>query len=428
MFLRSIELTNFRCFEERSWRFRSQFNVLIGLNGEGKTALLDASAIAIGSLTLGIDGVPSVGIKPDDVRRIRYRENALSSEEVRLPTRVSCDLSLPPNRAGVKGGDLRFARTLEKLRGKTDRREAKNIASYGTYLQEAVRSNAPVVLPLLAYYGTGRVWLQKREKSAQKPGSRFRGYEDAFAPAANHKLLSAWMRKAQMVALQRNEQIPELVAVQKAVANCLPGCAEVFFDIDDDEIVSVAKSGSVTPFHRLSDGYKNMLGTVADIAYRTAVLNPHLGANAVAQTDGVVLIDELDLHLHPSWQRNVVADLKRTFPRIQFVVTTHSPFIIQSLHADELIPLSGERPGPYVDRGIEEIAEEVMGVETPHRSAVYLEKEKAAEDYVAILREGADTKDPTVRARLFGLAKNFSDDPSFGALLQLANDGQASKK
>lgn len=428
MFVKSVELTNFRCFDQRSWRFGSQFNVLIGLNGEGKTALLDALAIAIGSLTLGIDGVPSVGIKPDDVRRIRYRDNALSSEEVRLPTRVSCDLSIKPNGAGMEGGDLKFARTLEKLRGKTDRRAAKNIASYGTYLQDSVRLNAPIALPLLAYYGTGRVWFQKREKSAQKPSSRFRGYDDAFEPAANHKLLSAWMRKAQLVALQRGEAIPELVAVQKAVANCLPGCAEVFFDVDGDEIVSVAKDGDVTPFHRLSDGYKNMLGTVADIAYRTAVLNPHLGAAAVSQTDGIVLIDELDLHLHPSWQRNVVADLKRTFPRIQFVVTTHSPFIIQSLHADELIPLSGERPGPYVDRGIEEIAEDVMGVETPHRSALYLKKEKAAEAYVDLLKGGADTNDPSTRARLLGFAESFSDDPAFSALLNLAESGQVAKK
>jgi predicted ATP-binding protein involved in virulence len=283
-------------------------------------------------------------------------------------------------------------------------------------------------LPLLAYYGTGRIWLQKKKKAVQRPGSRFRGYDDAFDPAANHKLLSAWMRKAQMVALQRGERAPELVAVQRAIAGCLPECAEVFFDIDDDEIVSISKDGSITPFHRLSDGYKNMLGTVADIAYRAAVLNPHLGDDAVSKTSGVVLIDELDLHLHPTWQRNVVADLKRTFPLVQFIATTHSPFIVQSLHADELVSLTGEKLDPYVDRGIEEIAEDVMGVETPHRSALYLQKEKAAAEYVNLLRDGADTNDPSTRTHLLGLAKSFSDDPAFGALLNLAGNGRAQEK
>jgi len=428
MFVKSIELKNFRCFEQRSWRFDPQFNVLIGFNGAGKTALLDALVIAIGSVTLGIDGVPPVSIKPKDVRRIRYRANSLGSEEVKLPVRVSCGASIAPNGDGGKDRDFAFARTLKRLRGKTDYREAKNIAKYGEHLQASVRENVPVVLPLLAYYGTGRVWLQKKERAVARPGSRFRGYDDAFAPAANHKLLSAWMRKAQFVAMQRDQAIPELVAVQKAIANCLPECAEIYFDIDDDEIVSVSTDGAVTPFHRLSDGYKNMLGTVADIAYRAAVLNPQLGADAIKETNGVVLIDEIDLHLHPSWQRTVVADLKRTFPRVQFIVTTHSPFIVQSLRADELISLAGERLGPYVDRGIEEIAEDVMGVETPHRSAVYLEKEKAADAYVDILKGGADTNDPSTRARLFGLATKFSDDPAFGALLQLASDGQIAKK
>jgi len=70
-----------------------------------------------------------------------------------------------------------------------------------------------------------------------------------------------------------------------------------------------------------------MLGMVADIAYRSAVLNPQLGSEAAQKTPGIVLIDEIDLHLHPKWQRRVVEDLRATFPALQFVATTHSPFI-----------------------------------------------------------------------------------------------------
>ncbi|MFY0567387.1 AAA family ATPase [Archangium lansingense] len=93
------------------------------------------------------------------------------------------------------------------------------------------------------------------------------------------------------------------------------------------------------PFEMLSDGVRNMLAMVGDIAYRTATLNPHLRELAPSNTPGIVLIDELDLHLHPLWQREVVDDLRSVFPAIQFVATSHSPFIIQSLRRNELINL-----------------------------------------------------------------------------------------
>jgi hypothetical protein len=82
-----------------------------------------------------------------------------------------------------------------------------------------------------------------------------------------------------------------------------------------------------------------MIGMVADIAYRCVTLNPHLNQKALEKTNGLVLIDEIDLHLHPKWQKRVVNDLKKTFPQIQFIATTHSPFIVQSLQSDEVINL-----------------------------------------------------------------------------------------
>ena len=93
--------------------------------------------------------------------------------------------------------------------------------------------------------------------------------------------------------------------------------------------------GRLTPFYHLSDGYRNTLAMAADIAVRAATLNPALSSLAMEETPGVVLIDEIDLHLHPKWQRQIVEDLRGAFPKIQFVATTHSPFIIQSLRAIE---------------------------------------------------------------------------------------------
>lgn len=178
-------------------------------------------------------------------------------------------------------------------------------------------------------------------------------------------------------------------------------------------------------FRQLSDGYRNMLGMVSDIAQRCVTLNPHLGAAAVAQTPGVVLIDEIDLHLHPKWQRRVVADLTRAFPLAQFVATTHSPFIIQSLVPSEgfqLINLDKPEANDFADKSVEDISEDVQGVEVPQRSRRYLEMMEAARQYYSLLRR-AETAPPgeveRLKQLLDELTAPFSDDPAYHALLQV---------
>jgi len=93
-------------------------------------------------------------------------------------------------------------------------------------------------------------------------------------------------------------------------------------------------------YSTLSDGQKTYIAMVADIARRAIILNPHLGADAVKKTPGVILIDELDLHLHPRWQRTIIANLKKTFPLMQFFATTHSPIIIGEAKPEELVVLT----------------------------------------------------------------------------------------
>ncbi len=94
------------------------------------------------------------------------------------------------------------------------------------------------------------------------------------------------------------------------------------------------------PFNYLSDGYRNMVAMLADISYRAIRLNPHLEQDAAKKTKGIVLIDELDMHLHPKWQRRIVQDLQNAFPDMQFIATTHSPFILQSLESGQVIDLN----------------------------------------------------------------------------------------
>ena len=98
----------------------------------------------------------------------------------------------------------------------------------------------------------------------------------------------------------------------------------------------------------LSDGYRNTLGMIADIAYRMAILNPQLLGDVLQKTPGIILIDEVDLHLHPRWQERIIGDLQAVFPQVQFIVSTHAPAVISSVRQDNLRILSGEKQSSTV--------------------------------------------------------------------------------
>lgn len=117
----------------------------------------------------------------------------------------------------------------------------------------------------------------------------------------------------ELAGLQKGGPRGVLDAVKTALKRTVEGWNDVYYDLEADSLIASKGKRSALPFHALSDGVRNMLAMVADIAHRAAVLNPHLAKEAARMSSGVVLIDELDLHLHPSWQRRVVADLRRTF-------------------------------------------------------------------------------------------------------------------
>jgi hypothetical protein len=205
----------------------------------------------------------------------------------------------------------------------------------------AVQDGFDVTLPLIAYYGTGRTWRGGQERaSARDDLSRLAGYEGCLAPSTQLSSMRAWFRRMELLALQDGHTPPVLEASKRAMLACLDGFDLVRYDARLDDLAArSAETGLLLGFEQLSDGQRNMLGMVADMAYRAATLNPHLGPDAALKTPGVVLIDELDLHLHPAWQRRVVGDLRRAFPRVQFIATTHSPQVLSSVRRDEVVHL-----------------------------------------------------------------------------------------
>lgn len=136
-------------------------------------------------------------------------------------------------------------------------------------------------------------------------------------------------------------------------------------------------------------------------------------------TPGVVVIDELDLSLHPTWQRRIIQILKTLFPKIQFICATHSPFIIQSLETGELITLDRELDSEYSGAGIEDIAEDVMGVEMPQFSEKKRQMYETADDFLKAIKQGKTQEDiEKLGAKLAFLEANYSDNPAYLALIR----------
>jgi predicted ATP-binding protein involved in virulence len=414
-----MTLVNFRSFEQRTFTFPGDMNVLIGKNGRGKTAILDALAIAAGPLLDALAPDACRKIREEDARRASYGKGGIPTIEPQFPVKIE-------SRGITSDEGFRWERVRASsgLDTEPTSGQVPQILQLASFIAELVRKGMDVTLPLLSYYGTGRLWRRKSQGiEPMKPGSRLRGYEGCLDPDSGLGSVWGWFKQMELTQLQQDKKFDALEAAKRAIVNCLDGWDDVRYDVQLDEIVARAQSGLMLPFRMLSDGIRNMLAMVADMAYRAALLNPHLEGEVTEKTPGIVLIDEIDLHLHPTWQRRVIDDLRRTFPRVQFFATTHSPFIVQALKPGELIDLD-EQSGDYYQRSIEDIAEDVMGVPMPQRSKRWQDMMKAAEEYYRLLNEPYTTPEELAERKtmLDELIEPFSDNPAYVAFLKMERE------
>lgn len=125
-------------------------------------------------------------------------------------------------------------------------------------------------------------------------------------------------------------------AINKAIVTCIQsmGWTDLKYSFAAQNLLICHPEKGELPLEAMSDGARSVISMAADIAYRMARLNPDMGEDVTLKTSGVVLIDEVDMHLHPSWQQTVVNDLVKAFPKVQFIVTTHSPQVLTSVPAE----------------------------------------------------------------------------------------------
>lgn len=345
----SIELSNFRCFEHIRVDFHPELTVLVAPNAGGKTAILDAIAVALSPYvtTFGV----SMGL---DFHADDSRESEVAADY------FSATIPAPFKEVALRAVGMLEGEIISWQRRKTNARsipsadEARALSEVGEgLLAKLFDDNAPAItLPIVAYYGTGRLFGSNSLTAveADKPFQpRTRGYHECLTSSSRFDAFSTWYATASFSNLANRiaEVTPNQLMLEKglecvnnAVRDALEkpyGSCWLQYDPQQREVVlrdlDHGRDRRLA-LYRQSDGVKAIVGLVGDLAARAWLLNPQFGADAAQKTHGIVLIDEVDLHLHPTWQQGVVQSLREAFPKVQFILTTHSPQVLSTVDAE----------------------------------------------------------------------------------------------
>lgn len=333
MEVKKLELKNFRGFGHFEISFQSGMNLLIGVNGSGKTALLEALSIGLSAFFLGIRSQKTRSIAKNDIRVLPVGKNGTLNTEPQIPVEISilCEWN---------GQDLDWKRYRETTFGKT-KNDAKLLQAITGKLDGEVRNGEEIILPLLCYYGNGRLWLEpnKTPNLNKKIFSRFDGYSLCLDPRKSLSDIEEWFRRQEHSFFKEGTEPRHYSIVKKTILDALPGFSDIGYDPKVNQIYIIKDDGTELPYSSLSDGQRGILALAGDLAIRIVTLNPRAGDEVLSATPGIVLIDELDLYLHPKWQRIIASVLQKLFPKIQFICTTHSPQVIGELKADRIYSL-----------------------------------------------------------------------------------------
>jgi predicted ATP-binding protein involved in virulence len=340
-----LELRNYRRFPQLSIDFHGDLSILVANNGGGKTAVLDAIAIALRYFVDELRGTTSHGFERTDVRLARAPTGAMVPSP---PTSMTAH-------ALIDGQSIHWSRDLASMGGRTTYADAGELAKRARSLRERLvdyangkRPDAPM-LPIIAYYGTGRLWSAHKvtagkKKAAKNLAVQTEAYLDCLSPSSSYGHFVVWfesvVREAQNEA-QTGLASPHrpallLEGIRRATDAVLrpSGWRTLDWDFLAQDVIAQHETQGRLPVSLLSDGIRNLIALVADLAHRAVRLNPHLGAHACLETPGIVLVDEVDMHLHPAWQQTVVSQLREAFPRVQFILTTHSHLVTSTVHRD----------------------------------------------------------------------------------------------
>ena len=338
MRLQSLKIAGFRGILDVTLEFPEQVNVLVGVNGVGKSAVLDCTAILLSRLIGRIRSSAGTG-------RF-FSESDINNRF--LETRNEIEISF-------QGMDVRW--TVVKTR-RTRRKQRITRLDELRSLAEKVRldleEDEAATLPLVVYYPVNRAVLDIPLRIRRRHEfDRLAAYDQALSGDRNSfRIFFEWFREREDLENERRLDTfrfkdHQLQAVRSAIEGILPGFSGLRIRRSPLRMV-VTKNNEELIVNQLSDGEKCTLAMVGDLARRLAIANPQM--DDPLKAEAVVLIDEIDLHLHPAWQRHVIPAITKTFPKCQFLLSTHSPQILGHLNRKSIWLLEQAGTGTYVRR------------------------------------------------------------------------------
>jgi predicted ATP-binding protein involved in virulence len=347
MKLNHLQVTNFRCFENIDVNLHPQLNVIVGVNGSGKTAFLYACRNAIGSF---INSLPSLvwtekAILHQD--EINYSFDLSTNKFIRKDEiRIEFTTINPDEK-----GNRLLQKKVSEQKGKGGFKVNGGISKYVKETYSQIQLGEQINLPVLLMLGAERFKVEHKDYNKKILGERYEGYFNSMNGKTATYIFEKWFKVRYLDEIQSRENnlalaFSDLHQMQEAVRQFYPEAENIYYNLSSEQLILKLKTGIHKPVDDMSDGERFMFLTCATIAFYCVRLNAHLGDKCLTASSGVVMIDEIDLHLHPKWQREIIPKLIAVFPNIQFIVTTHSPQVLSSVKRENLLLLSDYKIKP----------------------------------------------------------------------------------
>lgn len=428
-----LNLTNFRDAQALSLELNPNLNVFVGVNGSGKSTVLDAIAIMLSwpasrIIRPGASGRP---ITENDIT------NGKSSSSIQLSSKIdskTIEWKLSKNRKGHAASE--------------DKSNLLDLKDYVTAIQNQISETSEKVnIPLFVYYPVNRAVLDIPLRiRGQHNFDLLTSYDNALTSGANFRTFFEWFRVREDLENEKFreyqihdaffEQIkeikdlygeyfeensnessrqsdsnfsdPQLEAVRNALSKILPDFSNLTVRRSPLRM-EVEKNGKRLTVNQLSGGELNLIAMIGDLARRMAIANPDSTKPLLGS--GIVLIDEIDLHLHPKWQRMIVPKLRYVFPNCQFIISTHSPHVITHVEPESLFLLKQtdlgivtEKPSGSYGKNVDRVLEDIMGLKTTR-------PDKVASDLDNISKTIAAGKLKDAQKMIIELEQKIGADP-----------------
>ncbi len=437
MRLKKVTLTNFRCFERLEIDFHDRLTVFVADNAGGKTSLLDGIATGLSSMIPYLS-TPQLNLKPKSDRSAKDPEG---NPVIEVTASDNLDSSFSWKREWIP--------SVRKWRAgghRQDNSAEKNLISYCDKVLDGIPSG-DYLMPVFAYYRADRdagASYKVDVNAIRNKDFPTRSLLGALDALADFNAFFNWFFLQEADEFRENRESadksnavrsPALELVRKVIGDLTAGCyVNPRVTSTRDFVVDSVDAGKPVEFSRLSHGYRRVVSIAADFARRLALGNSHLfklsnlppGPQAIikhilkekvsttedispAWAPTVMLIDEIDLHLHPSWQQRVLGDLMRAFPGTQFIVTTHSPQVLTTVRKENIRIVEKDTNGKWVAKMPEHspLSQEsgdalasVMGVNPiPVRSESQRDLLDTVHDYEQLIRGGMEGEVPAMAAK-----------------------------